>query len=301
MSENRDNEFPRSEAAKTELIRTDFPKEKPIFWGPKQDTTYPDTYNEPSGWREKELLRIPEVVRLIHGFAKKDIKRTIYIGSVNYSPLVQERIANIALVHMPILGYAYQEELEPVVEIREKYNASKSTMDVLKSVRRMAHTSFSVDVVATDAPDNTLEHPFFDGAVIPNSWRGGLASSYHDPFSGNDYPFTNLVDNTGSDMDEPTATLDIRTQTLADLSTDEENFADYDTDNISGLSVHDLTRLKCTLHFYIENIIASSIETNKVRVVKTLKWGGDPPHTGDEFIVLNYTYTSRPLDVHIPP
>lgn len=301
MSENKDKQFPRSDAAKTDLIRTQFPKEKPIFWGPKQYTEFPDTYNEPDGWRKNELLRIPEVVRLLSGYVKKDVKRTIYIGTVNYSPLVRERIANISLAHMPIRGYAYQSKLEPVVEIRDKYNASKSTMEVLKSVRRMAHTSFGIDEVSSTVPDNTLEYPFFDGVILPNSWRGGFPNVYHDLFSGNDYPFTDMSDNGGTDLEEPTATLDYRTQSMADLPTGVQNFADFDTDDLTGLTFNDRGRLRCTLHFYIQNQITNGFEQNIVGVVKVLKWDQIPTKTDDSFALMGYTYTSHQLDVHIPP
>lgn len=65
--ENKDKKRPNSKAAKGRLIQTKFPKDRPILWGPNQDTVFPDTYNEPSDWHEKELLRIPQVVRFIYG------------------------------------------------------------------------------------------------------------------------------------------------------------------------------------------------------------------------------------------
>lgn len=50
-------------------IDRNFPATEPIFWGPEQDTAYPDVYNLPKNWRENELLAIPRVVRLVYGGA----------------------------------------------------------------------------------------------------------------------------------------------------------------------------------------------------------------------------------------
>jgi hypothetical protein len=46
-----------------------FPQERPIYWGPNQDTKYPSTYVEPdvSLFRDKAALHIPVVVRFFIG------------------------------------------------------------------------------------------------------------------------------------------------------------------------------------------------------------------------------------------
>lgn len=51
------------------LVDQSFPLTDPIFWGPNQDTQYPDNYNEPEGFKRGELLAIPEVIRLVYGNA----------------------------------------------------------------------------------------------------------------------------------------------------------------------------------------------------------------------------------------
>lgn len=64
------------------LVKQEFKSDKPIFWGPKQVTKYPDTYNEPSQWTVPDLMKIPPVVRFITGgaFTNANVNRAIYLG-----------------------------------------------------------------------------------------------------------------------------------------------------------------------------------------------------------------------------
>lgn len=79
---NRDKGIPSSDKAKQESISTNFPKEKPIFWGPGQETKYPTTYNKPVGWHENEVLHIPRVARFIIG-GQVSKRRMFPIGYFN--------------------------------------------------------------------------------------------------------------------------------------------------------------------------------------------------------------------------
>ena len=65
-----------------ELVKQEFKAEKPIFWGPKQKTKYPDSYEEPSDWTKPDLMTIPPVIRIITGgkFVNIFVSRTIYLG-----------------------------------------------------------------------------------------------------------------------------------------------------------------------------------------------------------------------------
>jgi hypothetical protein len=49
------------------LVAQHFPVDRPIFWGPNQSTKYSGVYNEPSGFRSPEFMKIPKVVRFITG------------------------------------------------------------------------------------------------------------------------------------------------------------------------------------------------------------------------------------------
>lgn len=64
--ENKDQGIPFSKYPKR-VIQQLFPQDKPIFWGPNQNTIFPGTYNEPSGWNPNELLEIPRVLRVFVG------------------------------------------------------------------------------------------------------------------------------------------------------------------------------------------------------------------------------------------
>lgn len=66
---NKDGYFPASKVASGHFFMYKFPLERPIFWGPGQDTIFPATYVEPDKdrWRNNEILQIPKVARFIMG------------------------------------------------------------------------------------------------------------------------------------------------------------------------------------------------------------------------------------------
>ena len=68
---NREKQVPSlSESLETGLATTvqmDFPRTTlPIFWGPNQVSTDPDTYQEPTQWNEEIPLFIPQIVRFCY-------------------------------------------------------------------------------------------------------------------------------------------------------------------------------------------------------------------------------------------
>ncbi len=64
---NKDKNVPKSIVQASEVVIEKFIPAKPIFWGPNQLTVYPDTYNEPRDWRDKEFINIPRVARFFFG------------------------------------------------------------------------------------------------------------------------------------------------------------------------------------------------------------------------------------------
>lgn len=68
------------------LVKQEFKSPKPIFWGPKQKTKYPDSYEEPTNWVVPDLMSIPPVVRFITGgaFTNAFVNRSIYLGYLQH-------------------------------------------------------------------------------------------------------------------------------------------------------------------------------------------------------------------------
>ncbi len=140
MSENKDKKFPRSDADKRGLIDHKFPADKPIFWGPNQFTQFPDTYNEPSGWRTNELLRIPQVLRLFTGgeLASADVFRFIYLGRRHYYGTNMFHTSDGTYGAGQFVGYGWfnlteTQAFEVYENIASAYGANKSTEQLLES------------------------------------------------------------------------------------------------------------------------------------------------------------------------
>jgi hypothetical protein len=77
---NRNFGFP--EGFEGDLVKQEFKATKPIFWGPNHKTKYPDSYEEPSDWKQPDLMIIPPVIRIITGgkFVNTSVSRSIYLG-----------------------------------------------------------------------------------------------------------------------------------------------------------------------------------------------------------------------------
>ena len=66
---NKDKSIPVSKAAKSDSIAYNFPADKPIFWGPKQPSTFDAAYQPPDkdAWIMNHVLEIPKVARFFFG------------------------------------------------------------------------------------------------------------------------------------------------------------------------------------------------------------------------------------------
>lgn len=138
------------------LVKQKFPADKPIFWGPNQSTTYPNEYNEPSGWINFDLMKIPIVVRFIRGgtVSPEPIMRAIYLGltkthnvgvfamsddavNTSYFPLLDYEIptpppgTDIQVHSYRPQGFIEWEAFELVTEISSAYDANRSTSAVI--------------------------------------------------------------------------------------------------------------------------------------------------------------------------
>lgn len=154
--QNKDHSIPQSNVTKHHIINTDFPIEKPIFWGPNQFTEYPDEYNPPSNWRPNDLLALPRVVRFFFGGNEAALKEQfIHLGYVNYT-YVHSGLKRPCFPSPDIFQYRFYTDFVPDVEIADPpYNANKSTSDVLDDVMILtAHGK---------AGDAGGENPHIDG------------------------------------------------------------------------------------------------------------------------------------------
>lgn len=283
--ENKDEKRPVSKAAEGRLIQTKFPEERPILWGPNQDTTYPDTYNEPSDWREKQLLRIPQVVRFISGKGKSDnsISRLIHLGSRNVA-VIRIRTADIDILKMPIREYLY---LTPFVQDEEisseVYNANKSTLELLEMYHAVAKTAMFSEF--------TDEVAYY--TVFSQEWVGGSRVPYYVPADDMTYSLVNIVTNGGYDLPGPSFTYDFTTDLPPIPTTPEHYIAFKATGNIGDLSQYEQNRLKYTIHFYLEHFAFGIFQVNSLSATREYDWDKPPPYPTGPLIPITPKY-SRP-------
>lgn len=240
------------------VIQHKFPPERPIFWGPNQETTYPDIYNPPKDWRDKEALHIPEVVRFIVGgrVPNRFIQRYIYIGHQRTEIVTWQNASTTCLAHPYNKFYSNFEDFIFDGEDLAAYGANKTAAEAVDEFVRIAARQFS----NSDQPGNTWLDT--TGFVMANTF-------FDCEFEVKNESMPEFVQNSGSVIGPP----DIRVETS--------------TPNWwvpHGIGEHDVTVKYAQVpfgqwvnYFWLRNTIIGSTQTNFLFLVSTT---GSTPELG---------------------